>query len=235
MKIVSWNAQQKFREKIRLFSPSDVDVLVVQECENTEKAAALYREAGWRCAWRGENPHKGLGVFVPRSSEIAPLDWGIDGCRFFLPVRLGGGLVVVGVWAMGGPRRSDAYAGQVSRFIEAHGHRIDSASTCLIGDFNSNAIWDTRHKTANHTHNDALLNALGLRSLYHAHRAEQNGLERLPTFYLHRHRNKPYHLDYAYLPEDSVRGSSIEIGDPDTWLAVSDHMPLFIDAAVPQV
>jgi len=231
VKIVSWNAQQKFREKIPLFSPCDHDVLVIQECENTPTAVELYRDAGWRHVWLGDNPHKGLGVFVPASAALTPLAWGLDGCDYFLPVELAGGCVLVAVWAMGGRTRRDAYAGQVTRFIDTCRDRIAAVTPWLIGDFNSNAIWDTRHKSANHSCNDARLNSLGLRSLYHAQRGEQNGQEQHPTFYLHRHRHKPYHLDYAYLPEDLIGSASIGVGEPDTWLAVSDHMPLFIEVA----
>ncbi|MEM9605461.1 MAG: endonuclease/exonuclease/phosphatase family protein [Pseudomonadota bacterium] len=232
MKLISWNAQQKFREKIQHFCPREWDVLVVQECEFTDTAIARYREAGWHGCWDGENRHKGLGVFVPLGSSITRLDWAVHGCRHFLPVRLGNGVVLVGVWAMGGTSPSVSYAGQVARFIEQHGKQIAAGPALLIGDFNSNAIWDTRHKTANHTRNHALLNAMGLQSLYHVQHAETQGQERIPTFYLYRHRHKPYHLDYAYLPDDIVGASSLVVGDPDTWLQLSDHMPLFIDVAV---
>ncbi len=231
MNILSWNAQQKFREKIQRFSPYTFDVLVVQECEWTELAIERYRDAGWHGCWLGENRHKGLGVFVPLEVSITSLDWGIDECRYFLPVQLASGLTVVGVWAMGGASKRLAYAGQVARFLERHGERLRAGPSVLIGDLNSNAIWDTRHKSANHSCNDARLNSLGLRSLYHAQRGEQNGQEQHPTFYLHRHRHKPYHLDYAYLPDAMVAASTLEVGDPETWLPVSDHMPLFINAA----
>ena len=55
MRIVSWNSHQKFREKIALFSPDSTDVLIVQECENTETAAKAYENAGWKYVWVGDN------------------------------------------------------------------------------------------------------------------------------------------------------------------------------------
>jgi len=231
MQIVSWNAHQKFREKIKLFSPDSFDVLVVQECENTESAAKAYENAGWKYAWIGDNIHKGLGVFVPKSLDIGTLDWGISDCKYFLPVQIDQSLVMVAVWAKGGKSNSVRYAGQITRFLDQHAAEIDCNSTIIIGDFNSNSIWDKRHKKANHTQNNMRLNSIGLKSLYHAVHSVESGGEKHPTFYLSYDKAKPYHIDYAYIPESLLAKSTMEIGMPDRWLKYSDHMPLFITAA----
>jgi len=111
MHIVSWNARQKFRDKISLFSPDTIDVLVVQECENTKVAEESYLSSGWKHIWVGDNQHKGLGVFVPINASIKKLGWRIREGRYFLPVRIKHDLVVVAVWAMGGKSKSNSYAG----------------------------------------------------------------------------------------------------------------------------
>lgn len=231
MKIVSWNSHQKFREKIKLFSPDSIDVLVVQECENTETAAKAYEYAGWKHVWMGDNIHKGLGIFVPNSCVIEELDWGISDCKYFLPVQISHSVVIVGVWAKGGKSNSVRYAGQITRFLNHHISQIELNSAFIIGDFNSNSIWDKRHKTANHTQNNIRLNSIGLKSLYHVVHSAENGVEAHPTFYLSYDKEKPYHIDYAYLPECIAAKSRIEIGMPDKWLQYSDHMPLYITAA----
>lgn len=231
MRIVSWNSHQKFREKIALFSPDSTDVLVVQECENTETAAKAYENAGWKYVWVGDNIHKGLGIFVTKKFSIEKLDWCISGCKYFLPVRINQSIAMVGVWAMGGKSKSVSYAGQITRFLDQHKTEIRHDSTMIIGDFNSNSIWDKRHKTANHTQNDRRLKSIGLDSLYHVVHSVENGDEKQPTFYLSYDKEKPYHIDYAYLPVNLLAESKIDIGLPDRWLKYSDHMPLFITAA----
>jgi len=231
MEIVGWNSHQKFREKIKLFPPDSIDVLIVQECENTETAAKAYESAGWKHVWMGDNIHKGLGIFVPISREIEKLDWGISDCKYFLPVQISRSVVMVGVWAKGGKSNSVRYAGQINRFLDQHIGEVELNSAFIIGDFNSNSIWDKRHKTANHTQNNKRLNSIGLQSLYHVVQSAQNGLEEHPTFYLSYDKEKPYHIDYVYLPDSIVAKSRIEIGMPNKWLKYSDHMPLFITAA----
>jgi len=234
MQIVSWNSHQKFREKINLFSPDTFDVLVIQECENTEVAAQAYQRAGWKYAWIGDDIHKGLGIFVPASSKCNRLDWSVADCKYFLPVQVNQYIVIVGVWAMGGKSKSASYAGQISRFLDQHEDKIERCSTIIVGDFNSNSMWDKRHKTANHSQNNLRLNSIGLKSLYHCVESAENGREDHPTFYLHYDQEKPYHIDYAYLPESLLGKSTIEIGQADKWLKYSDHMPLFINTATNQ-
>jgi len=228
MKIVTWNANGKFRDKVQLFDPKSTNILVVQECENTEKSIESYNAAGWKFLWLGENKNKGLGIFVPLNHTIEPLSWEMENCRYFLPVTINQKNIVIGVWAMGGKSKSVSYAGQVSRFLYEYSDKINPEHTMIIGDFNSNSIWDKRHKNANHTNNDARLNQVGLRSLYHSKKNELQGSETEPTFFMYRKPDKPYHIDFAYLPEKYLEGASIDIGSNENWLKYSDHMPIFI-------
>jgi len=230
MKIVSWNASQKFREKVKLFDPKAIDVLVVQECENTELSAEMYKEAGWDFHWMGQNKHKGLGIFVPVNNTIEPLNWSITGCYYFLPVKISNDLVILGVWTKGGKSKSVSYAAQVTRFLDSYIQNIDAERTILIGDFNSSFNFDKkRDKHHNHTKNTSRLAEIGLESLYHFQTKEEQGSEAKSTFYMYRHQDKPYHIDYAYLPKPYLESASIEIGRPSDWLQHSDHVPLFIE------
>jgi endonuclease/exonuclease/phosphatase family metal-dependent hydrolase len=64
---------------------------------------------------------------------------------------------------------------------------------------------------------------------YHAQNGEKHGEEKRPTFFLYRHRQKPFHFDYVFLPERWRRAvRSIEVGAPDEWLTRSDHLPLTV-------
>ena len=66
---------------------------------------------------------------------------------------------------------------------------------------------------------------LGLVSVYHRHFGEVQGQETRKTFYLQRNPAKGYHIDYVFAAPGWGTGV-LSVGDHDTWLPVSDHMPL---------
>lgn len=61
-------------------------------------------------------------------------------------------------------------------------------------------------------------------------------VQKHPTFYLYRHLNKPYHLDYCFVSNDLLkRLSKVEVGNHSVWTSFSDHMPLVIKFKHPTV
>jgi exonuclease III len=69
----------------------------------------------------------------------------------------------------------------------------------------------------------------GISSCYHTHHGQQHGKEEQPTYYLYRHKDKPYHLDYCFVSADlACKIQSVEIGDYDSWIRYSDHVPVII-------
>lgn len=70
------------------------------------------------------------------------------------------------------------------------------------------------------------LSALGLESIYHKATGEAQGHETKPTFFLQRKKEKAYHIDYAFASADLIGGLNLEVGDFDSWIGASDHMPL---------
>ena len=44
--------------------------------------------------------------------------------------------------------------------------------------------------------------------------------------FLYRHKDKGYHIDYAFSSIDRVR--QFEIDNSDDWLKISDHLPLVL-------
>lgn len=82
------------------------------------------------------------------------------------------------------------------RAAEAYADLIPSEPTVIMGDFNSNAIWDKRRKLARD--HGALVNALaelGLVSSYHHLFGQAHGAETRPTHYFRWHEPEPFHLD----------------------------------------
>ena len=100
----------------------------------------------------------------------------------------------------------------------------------LCGDLNSNKRWDKKNKSRNHMATIDLLEKIGLHSCYHYITGETQGEETVPTFYMYRNINIPYHIDYSFAPKQTI--SDFTIGSASEWLAHSDHMPIVLDISV---
>ena len=100
----------------------------------------------------------------------------------------------------------------------------------IIGDFNSNKIWDKLDRWWNHTDVVRELEEIEIRSLYHEYFNEEQGEEQCPTFYLQKNILKPYHIDYVFADRKTFdKIKNIEIGQKIEWLQWSDHMPILIE------
>ena len=79
------------------------------------------------------------------------------------------------------------------------------------------------------------LASLGLVSAYHRFFGEDQGAESRPTLYLLKKRERPYHIDYCFIPESWVPNlTSVAVGAYETWITASDHCPLVVDIALPR-
>ena len=88
----------------------------------------------------------------------------------------------------------------------------------LIGDFNSNTIWDRKYRDGNHSNVVKRLEDKGIYSSYHLKNKQTQGKKEHPTFYLNGHQNKPYHLDFCFISTDlAEKLNSVEIGGFDYW------------------
>ena len=79
------------------------------------------------------------------------------------------------------------------------------------------------------------LEEIDIHSLYHKVMDEEQGQETWPTLFLQRKREKPYHIDYAFVSKPLMAGGSLEVGHPDQWLDISDHMPIVFNVTLPEV
>ena len=142
-------------------------------------------------------------------------------------------VTIFAVWAMASPGRSD-YPERLHRAVSSYADLLREP-VVMIGDFNSNTIFDADHQRGSHSQLVARLPASGVASVYHERTGEAQGGESRPTFFMNRNPAKPYHLDYCFVSE-SLRGavSGFSIGSPDDWLDVSDHLPLTVTLALPR-
>ena len=231
LRIVSWNCRQGLvpEKSARLLGLAP-DVAVIQECAQTAELAGMIR-----VAWAGAIPTMGTAIFARSELNAVPLDASADVLRWCLPVRFAEiDLEIVGVWGFdkhgkaGPPRGVARTAIHGLRDVLAHGRAV------VVGDFNDGPHFDAGHGRS-FARTSELLESGGYRSLYHARTGEAYGAETATTFFFTRNRAKPFFIDHAFLPAPwlgNVRG--FEIGSPEKWLDVSDHMPLVLDLAMPR-
>lgn len=221
MRIVSWNCNGKFREKFKEIQKLNADIYVIQECENPANTNnPNYKNFANNYIWTGHNPNKGLGIFASESTIIQNNNWNSYCLRNFLSVKINNRFDLVAVWAC------KPYIEEYYIYQSIHIDKYNS-DTILIGDFNSNQIWDNSYGDRNHSKTVSELNGAGLVSAYHFITGEKQGKEKQHTFYLYRHLDKGYHIDHCFINKANIKTYKIE--NKEIWLSYSDHIPIILE------
>jgi hypothetical protein len=113
------------------------DVAIVQEC-----AAAVTVPHGYAYTWRGDNPHKGLGVITKGAGALLH-PAGRDEWTYFLPITFGG-LRLLATWAYY-HRAKQFGPGRVGNPMAVLTHLsgwLSDAQSIVAGDFNNSTVWD---------------------------------------------------------------------------------------------
>jgi exodeoxyribonuclease-3 len=231
VRIVTWNCGMALARKAPSLLALKPDIAVIQECSKT--SLDVLHGLGLSGLWFGANPNKGLAVFCSKEFKLRAVDELFG--KWVVPVRVHGAGVdfnLLAIWACPvGTKRADNYIGQVHRFLVEHDGWFSKAPVVAAGDFNSNSQWDASRPGRNHTEVVRLFGGHGLISAYHAHHREKQGAETRPTYYFYRHRDKPFHIDYVFVPK-GWRLRSVEIGSFRQWGHLSDHVPVVVDASI---
>ncbi|NTV66869.1 MAG: endonuclease/exonuclease/phosphatase family protein [Chlorobaculum sp.] len=230
MRIVSWNCNGALRNKLRKLEALNADLCIIQECENPLQCASEdYKSWAKNHLWVGTNKNRGLGVFAKPNIHLEAVPLDTSTLELFLPCKINSSISLLAVWTRNANSPTFQYIGQLWKFLQKHEQFLASGDAALIGDLNSNACWDVWDRWWNHSDVVQQLEGVGLTSLYHHTHKEQQGSESIPTFYMYRKREKPYHIDYVFLSETLLKSATCDVGDPTVWLELSDHMPLIIN------
>jgi exodeoxyribonuclease-3 len=234
MRIVTWNCQMGLDKKADALLSLNPDVAVVPECS---KQSTLHLcERSCKTLWFGSNPHKGLGVICRNDWDSREIQPPTDkDHKWIVPVEVLAPtpFTLLAVWACrAGMRKADNYIGQVHRAITSHHEWFGRGPVVVAGDLNSNTIWDSERPVGNHSDVVKFLEERGLVSVYHEYFDEPQGRESRPTLYLYRRHDKPFHLDYIFVPRAWTRGLHlVEVGEFGKWSKLSDHCPLLVEVA----
>ena len=223
-------AFRKKAECILLYKP---DILIVPECEHPDKL--LFPGTAPKpkdILWFGKNKHKGLAVFSYNNYQLKVLDNHNEQLQMIIPIAVTGkqfNFNLFAVWANNPSDKEGQYVEQVWKAIHHYDALLTNTNTMLIGDFNSNTIWDRKYRAGNHSNVVKLLEEKGIFSSYHLYFKQLQGTEKHPTLYIYRHKDKPYHIDYCFIWEDlAKRLRKVEVGKYDSWAKYSDHVPIII-------
>lgn len=222
-----------FRKKHAQVLEQKPDLLIVIECEGEEKLKEALSDYNYKeILWFGDNPHKGIAVIRFADFSIKLHKKYDPEYRYILPFQLKAkqNIQLFVIWAMPHETiRKRSYVGQIWAAMQYYKNLLKKDSI-LIGDFNSNSIWDHKRKEGHHRDLVDFLAKRKIHSLYHLQEGEEHGEEKTPTQYMYRHEDKPYHLDYCFASEALIsKQTSIAIGDYENWIEWSDHMPLRVD------
>ena len=222
-----------FRKKADLILAYKPDILVVPECEHPDKLRFQNNTPKPKdLLWFGTNQNKGLAIFSYSKFRFKLLKTHNPDLRMIIPIGVTGGkydFTLYAIWANNPDDPDGQYVEQVWKAIQHYDTHLTNKKTILIGDFNSNTIWDRKRREGNHSNVVRFLESKDIFSCYHLFHKQVQGKEVHPTLYMYRHRDKPYHIDYCFVSKDIAnKMKSVDIGDFDFWSKHSDHVPVMV-------
>lgn len=210
-----------FYKKRHLFDKLLPDIAIIQEVSKKDIDGGDYPFA----AWVGSNPNKGLGVIGFRQASYRMTEPGDPGLPWHLPFSVDG-LNIIALWAHQFDRDLK-YVRVTHKIVDRHVGFLGTGRAMIVGDFNSNTVWDSEHRGRNHSMLVEKLAGIGLDSIYHRQHQVPQGSEEARTFFHNWNPDLGHHIDYAFM--SSGMEAKVAIGEHADWLAHSDHMPLIID------
>lgn len=217
-----------FARKHTLIKAMAPHIAVIPESSRRDIESAA--DESTQICWFGENPRKGLGVLVSAPWRIRRM--GKPCKKLLIPLWLEGpfDFLLVAVWTMRVNTYQRSYIGQACEAVKENPQWFDLGPAVVCGDFNSNSIWDDTRKKANHTWLVNYLSERSIVSAYHHFFSEMQGAETRPTHYFYHKQERPFHIDYIFLPKEwNPKLTRVKVGEHGHWAKHSDHVPILAD------
>jgi exodeoxyribonuclease-3 len=225
IRIITWNCRDgSFKERVSLIEKLKPDIAIFQEIPSPGK------EDDEHCIWVPSRfQKKGVAVISYNDHTISRENLPPDLPEVFLPVHVCGKTAfnLLAVWT----QKEKKYIESFEPILFACQGFLKSAPSVIIGDFNSNAMWDTQYKKFSHSRLVKTLDEdFDLVSAYHHYHGEPQGHEKEKTFFMYTHEDKPYHIDHCFVPK-AWEINDVRIGSHADWCGagMSDHCPLIVD------
>lgn len=220
MKIVSWNCNGAFRKKYERILKLDADIYVIRECEPIDSFKKDLKKIISNGIWEKGVNTKGVLVFAKPEVQLEKLEWDSYGMRVFIPIMINDTFPLVAVWTT-----KPAYIEEFYIWQSVNAERITDKSV-IVGDFNSNAVWDKGHSERGHSVVVNMLKDKGLESAYHSVLGDKQGEETEPTFYMYRKAEKTFHIDHCFINPGMIQNYKVL---DRSWLEISDHVPIVLE------
>jgi hypothetical protein len=155
MRITTWNYNMAFRRKADHILAFDPDIVIVPECEHPDRLKfASETKKPTNSLWFGKNLDKGLGIFSYGNTQLKLLKTHNPELKLIVPVSVKNTryqFILYAIWAFNPDDPDGKYVEQVWKAIHYYEAHLKKKPTILIGDFNSNTIWDKQHRRGNHS------------------------------------------------------------------------------------
>jgi hypothetical protein len=131
--------------------------------------------------------------------------------------------ILFAVWSQNTKKQYYSYIGQIYLALQYY-ESLLREPCMIVGDWNSNQIFDSIKRIGTHTEVVELLKEIGIESAYHYYFNEEQGKETRPTHYFRKDQSSPFHIDYLFASDSLLnRLSHIEVGSYERWIKHSDH------------
>ena len=214
MKLTTWNCRRgQLDARIAALDELRADILVLTEASPPRKPSA-------NICWFGDGRY-GVAIVAQPPYRIEQIEHSAVPCVY--PVRISGPqtFTLFGVWTWQAP----TYKKALVNGLDAYTHL--PKPWVIAGDFNGNVGFDRPRAKTKWRDCFSRLEAEGLVSAFHAHTATDHGAELVPTHYFLTHRDRPFHIDYCFIPETWVSQlEDVTIAPFEEYSSLSDHRPV---------
>ena len=142
-----------FRKKAAFILTHKPDIIIVPECEHPDKLIFTPQmQIPTDTLWFGSNHHKGLGIFSYGKPRFRLLETHNPELKMIIPIEVTGGdydFTLFAIWAYNPNDPDGHYVEQVWKAINNYRDHLINKNVIMVGDFNSNTIWDRKRRIGN--------------------------------------------------------------------------------------